>query len=108
MRTWRSHPVLFLFAAGAALGFLNAAALMFTVGILRVSMNPLLLKLWPTSIMGMEDLGGPPSFAIFEVLLAVVSNAALYGAVFATTAGLVIAIRGSFGTPDKPISISRM
>jgi hypothetical protein len=108
MRLWRSHPVLFAFAIASTLGFLNAAVLMSTVGIFKVLMSPTLLTLWPTSILALEDLGGPPSIVRFNLFIGLVSNAALYGVVFASTVGLVIAIRRSFGASDKPTSIGRM
>jgi hypothetical protein len=108
VRMWRSHPVLFAFAIGAALGFSNAAILMFTEGILKVLMNPLLVILWPTSIFGMEDLGGPPAFTRFLIFISLVGNSVLYGFLFATPIGFMVAVRRSFGTPEKPTSIGRM
>jgi hypothetical protein len=108
MRLWRSHPVLFTFAIASTVGLLNAAVLMFTVGIFKVLVSPPLLAVWPTSILALEDLGGPPSIARFNLVIGLVSNAALYGVVFAAAVGLVIAIRRSFGAPDKPTSVGRM
>jgi hypothetical protein len=100
--------VLFTFTIGAVFGFSNATILMVTEGILKVLMNPLLVILWPTSIFGMQDLGGPPAFTRFLVFISLVGNAILYGSVFATPVGFVVAIRRSFGTPEKPTSIGRM
>lgn len=105
MRMGRSHPVLFSFAMGATLGFLIAVVLMSTVGTLKVLMNPLLLMLWPASIVGLTDIGGPHGFTRFLILMDLVTNTVLYGFVFAIPVGLVITIRRSFGTAEKPTSI---
>ena len=108
MRVWRSNPVLFTFTMGATLGFLTAVVLMSTVGALKVPMNPLLLMLWPTSIVGLTDLGGPHGFTRFLIFMGLVTNALLYGFVFAIPVGLVITIRRSFGTAENPTSIGKM
>ena len=105
---WRSHPVLFAFAMGATLGLLTAVVLMSTVGTLKIPMNPLLLMLWPTSIVGLTDLGGPHAFTMFLIFMGVVTNAFLYGFVIAIPVGLVITIRRSFGKAEKPTSIRRI
>ncbi len=104
---WRSHPVLFTFAIGAALGFFCAVYLMFAVGMDGVLLtHPRLVMLWPTIIVAMADLGGPS--AGFSLFISFVSNAILYGFVSATPVGLVVAIRRSLGPPEKPTSIGRM
>ncbi len=108
MRMWRSHPVLFAFIIGAFLGILNATILASTLGVSNVLMHPRLVMLWPTSVVAMTDLGGPPAFVRLLIAIALVTNAALYGVAFAIPVGIVVAIRRSFGTQEKPPSIERM
>jgi hypothetical protein len=104
MRMWRSHPVLFTFGVGAIIGISVAAALMFTVGHFSVLTNRFLLVLWPTSILG-AFAHGPRTFTLFVVVVELVSNALLYGFVFAIPVGFSVAARRSFGEPEKPPSI---
>lgn len=104
----RSHPVLFSSAIGAAFGFLSAVILTFTVGIVDILGSPFLLMLWPTSILGLEDLGGPLGFIRFLTVVSVVTNALLFGFVFAIPVWFVLAVRRSLGTGEKPTSIGRV
>jgi hypothetical protein len=105
---WRSHPVLFTFALGAAIGLSTAFTLMFSVDDYGALMNHHLLMLWPTSILELGDLGGPRTIVLLELIAAIVGNAILYGFIFAAPVGLVAAIRRSFGKPEGPTSIGRI
>jgi len=104
LRIWRSNSVLFTFSVGATLGFAVAASLMFTIGPIGVITSQYLLMLWPTSILGIGDLDGSRTFVIFVRFAQLVGNAVLYGVVFAVPVGSVIAIRRSFGKPERPTS----
>jgi len=104
---WRTHPVLFAFTVGAFLGLLMATILASIAGISSVVMHPVLIALWPTSVIAMTDLGGPPAFVKLLIVIALFSNAILYGLVFAIPLLLLIAFRHSFGEPEKPPSIGR-
>jgi hypothetical protein len=108
MRIWRSHPVLFAFTVGALIGLFNATILASAEGTFSVLMHPGLVMLWPTSVIAMTDLGAPPAFVRLLIVVALVSNALLYGFVFAVPVVLVGAFRRSFGTPEKPPSIGRV
>jgi hypothetical protein len=99
--------VLFAFTIGTFFGLFNATVLAFTLGIFNVLMHPGLVMLWPTSVVAMTDLGGPPGFFTLLIIVGLVSNAILYGFVFAIPVGLVVAFRRSFGEPEKPPSIGR-
>jgi hypothetical protein len=105
LRMWRSHPVLCTFTVGATLGFAAAASLMFTIGPIGVLTSHYLLMLWPTSILGIGDLDGSRTFVIFVMFAQLIGNAVLYGVIFAAPVGSVIAIRRSFGKPERPTSI---
>jgi hypothetical protein len=105
LRLLRSHPVLFTFALGAAIGLGTAFTLTISIGDDGALMNHHLLMLWPTSILTLGDLGGPRTFVLLELFAAIVGNAVLYGFIFAAPVGLMIAIRRSFGKPERPPSI---
>lgn len=104
---WQSSPVLFTFVVGAVIGFATAAALMLTVGHVGVVTSHFLWVLWPSSILGAFSMDGRPNFTFAVIIVELVSNALLYAFVFATPVGLVIAVRRSFGKPEKPPSISQ-
>ena len=108
LRTWRSRPLLLTFAVGAALGLFIAILLIIADGTFKVLMDPFLVILWPTSIIVMTDLGGPPEFTKFLIFISLISNALLYGSVFAALVGSAIAVRRSFGSPEKPPSIKKV
>jgi hypothetical protein len=106
MRIWRSHPALFTAAIGAAIGLSNAVILMITSPHVMLS-SGYLLALWPTSILGFGFNGSNFIYAIFLGIVEVGGNAALYACALSAPIGLVVAIRRSFGKPEKPISIAR-
>ncbi|MBS1806147.1 MAG: hypothetical protein JST28_22620 [Acidobacteria bacterium] len=107
MRMCRTHLVLFAFTGGAFLGLSIATILASIAGILSVVMHPVLIALWPTSVIAMTDLGGPPAMVKLLIVVALFSNAILYGFVFAIPLVLLIVFRRSFGAPEKPPSIGR-
>jgi hypothetical protein len=100
--------VFFAAATGAAFGLLSAVILAFTVGILDVPGSPFLLTLWPTSTIGLTDLGAPPEITRFLIPESMVANALLFGFVFAIPLRSVLAVRRSLGTGEKPTSIGRI
>ena len=107
MRMWQSSPVLCTFGVGAMVGFATAAALMATVGHVGVVTNNFLFVLWPSAILGAFGFDRDRTFTLVVVIIELVSNALLYALVFATPVGLVVAIRSSFGKPEKPPSIGQ-
>lgn len=107
MGMWRLHPVLLAFLVGAVLGLLVAIAL--AVLGPDVGMNDdLLVLLWPASVLG---FGSDNASGITALLVAIVvfgGNAIVYGFVFAAPVGLIVAVRRSFGKPEKPTSIGKL
>ena len=107
MRMWQSSPVLCTFGVSAIVGFVTAAALMVTVGHVGVVTNNFLMVLWPSAILGAFGFDRDRTFTLIVVTIELVSNALLYAVVFATPVGLVVAVRRSFGKPEKPPSIGK-
>jgi len=106
MRLWRSHPVFFAALLGAAIGLADAFILAFAVGPSSVMTNRFLLLLWPTSILACSFLGeGSRVFTAFVLIAEFGGNSILYALAFAVLVCLVLSIRNSFGTPEKPTSI---
>jgi hypothetical protein len=105
VRMWQSRPVLFTFVVGAIIGFVTAAALMLTIGHVSVVTNKFLWVLWPSAFLGAWGFDNDRAFALVVIIIELVSNALLYALVFGVPAGIVVAVRRSFGKPEEPPSI---
>ena len=107
MGKWRSNPVLFTAAIGATIGLSNAVILMVTAPH-EMLPTAYLFALWPTSILGFGFNGGNLMYSVFLGVVEVGGNALLYACALSAPVGLVVALRRSFGKPEKPTSIGRI
>ena len=107
MRMWRSHPVLLMFAAGAAVGLAVACTLTVLAHHIQLS-EGLLLSLLPTSLLGLGLVGATGTSLLLGEVFLVGCNAILYGCVFAAVSGLVVVIRRSSEVPEEPTSIGKV
>lgn len=109
LRLWHSHPIFFASLLGGSVGLTNAAILALAVGQFSVLTSRFLFPLWPTSILAFSFLdGGSKAFLLLLLVAEFGGNALIYAIFFAAPGCLIVAVRRSFGTPEKVSSITRL